>query len=879
MDEPDQADAVDPHLFIKPRHQLRRMVSNVLHSSEDLYKRRNASGYLRASQIYTPESHIITDDLYDMDDDVSGSISSDHQQSDPIGYAEFLLRALKPPVSPRRPLVQITTSNGHRSSSQLNFFVDQSDRDCTSFVSPMTGIESPIKRRPKPRERNHSMTSEARFLRNPEGDGTLTIPEKSSSSIEETTLRLRSVAQHVDAPEACVLPEAATRLRTEEMILQRRRMSTSKHTTTLSIDINPQVCHELYETVEYNYDLLSLMEQLYIFISVQPIDLIELIPFATLPHNHSDVIHKLEPIPAHTHTIHSLSSQGDSGVNGHGNSPTTVDSLETYQPVELPEEEFFEEEVQPLSYDELGNSNCAPIQPVNSSLQSEKPSFANACQPSSSLQSRTSSPIQSEEALVVDLHATLTPSRMEEPIFSDGFELVDQLNTLRKRALRMTAELSPDSSEELELLSASCGQLRTFLGQLEAHHFRVHSFQFPCSGHLTDSIQESRLTVTWQQTLLATKSWLDALRKAFACSTGIEKLIIEFQQHLNYAESRIRSVFQTPTHPVLSPATNQESDGLIWTEELAESKSCDENWEVESLSRVPTALRLLRVIRFRLSEWYSHLNLLLLNSDTTNVLSAIATLNPRENSTELSATASLSVSTEGLSKLMQLRSRVGRLFDDAERLLTEWSIRDRHTQPTHTGDQGGAAVKVTSPTRCFSGRSNQFRCNPKAWRGADDRSRLQGPVVAGASVVSNNVNNSTRKPNSETSESVNYSDTDDNIEELVSVTSRSSVSSVSDASEELLNFEQATDTSWASEGSARSLAPSDNTSCTLSGTLHTHSHQTTHLSVPQPIDQSSPLHRPIMTNQLHLTSSRQDAIQIFHRDTNRSQSEEFCFTS
>ncbi|KAF8570460.1 hypothetical protein P879_00241 [Paragonimus westermani] len=877
MGEPHQADAVDPHLFIKPRRQLRRMVSDVLHSSEDLYNRRNARGYLRASQLCTPESHIVTYDLYDMDDDVSGSISSDHQQSDPTGYAEFLLRALKPPVSPRRPLVQITTSDGHRSSSQLNLFVDQSDHDGTSSVSPMRGIESPIIRRPKPRKRNHSLTSEAWLLRNPEGNGTLTIPEKTSPNLEETTLGLTSVAQHVDAPEACVLSETATRLRTQKMILQRGRMSTPKHTTTLSIGANPQMRHELYETVEYNYDLLSLMEQLYIFICVQPVDLTELILYATLPRNHLNVIHKLEAIPPHTHKIHSLSSQEDSVVDGHGNSPTTVDSLETYQPAELPEEEFFEEEVQPLSYDELGNSNCAPIQPVNSSLQSEQPSFADVCQPPSSLQSRTSSPIQSKEALVVDLHATFTPSRMEEPIFCDGFELVDQLNKLRKRALRMTAELSPDSSEEPELLSASCDQLRTFLGQLEAHHFRVHSFPFPCSGHSTDSIQESRLTVTWHQTILATKSWLDALRRAFACSTGIEKLIIEFQQHLNYAESRIRSVLQTPTHPVLSAATNQESDGLIWTDDLAESKSCDENREVESLSRVPTALRLLRVIRFRLSEWYSHLNLLLLNSETTNVLSAIAALNPTENSTELSAIASLSVSTDWLSKLMQLRSRVGTLFDDAERLLTEWSIRDRHTQPTHTDDRGGASVKVTSPTRCFS-RSNRFRCNPKVWRGADDRSRRQGPVVAGASVLSNNVNNSIRKPNLETPQSVNYSDTDDNIEELVSVTSRSSASPVSDASEELLNFEQATDTSWTSEGIARSLAPSDNTSCTLSGALHTHSHQTTLLSVPQPIDQSSPLHRPIVTNQLHLTSSRQEAIQIFHRDTNRSQSEEFCST-
>ncbi|KAF7258164.1 hypothetical protein EG68_04891 [Paragonimus skrjabini miyazakii] len=872
MSEPDQADAVDPHLFIKPRRQLRRDVGDLLYSPEDLSKQKNANEYLTASQICIPESHSVTDDLYDMDDDVSGSTSSDHQQSDPIGYAEFLVRALKPPISPRRPLVQITTSNGHRSSSQLNLSVDQSDRDGTSSVSPISGLESPTIRRPKPRKRNHSMTSEAPLLRNPEEDGPLTILDKVSSNIEEITLRLGSVARHVDAPEACVLPEVVTRLRTEDIVIHGERLRTPEHTTTLSIDPIPQVLHELYETVEYGYDFLSSMEQLHIFICVQPVYLVEFVVCTAHPYGHSKVIHKLEPIPSHTHINHPLFSQEESAVDRHRNSPTTVDSLDMYQPVELPEEEFFEEEVQPLSYDELGNSNCAPVQPVNSSSQSEQPSFTDVCQPSGPLQSRTSSPIQSKEACLVDLHATLTPNRMEKPVFCVNFELVDQLNTLRKQALRMTAELSPNSPGEPELLSASCEQLRTFLGQLEAHHFRVHSSPFPCSGHFTNSIQENRVTTAWQQTLLATKSWLDALRSAFACSTGIEKLITEFQQHLNYAESRIRSVFQTSTHPVLSSVTHFESNGAIWTDELAEDTSCDDSREVESLSHVPTALRLLRVIRFRLSEWYSHLNLLLLTSDTTNVLSAIATLNSKENNTQLSASGSLSVSTEWLPKLKQLRSRIGTLFDDAERLLTEWSIRDRRTR-SHTGGLGRTAIKVTSPTRRFSRWSN-----PKVWRGAEDRSRLHGPVLTGASVLSTNVNNSTRRPDLETPEAVNYSDTDDNIEELVSVTSRSSVSPVSDASEELLNFDRATDTSWASEGTARSLAPSDNTSCTLSGTLNTHSHQTTLLNIPQSIDQFSQLHGPTAINQLHLTSSRQEAIQILHQGANRSQNEEFCST-
>ncbi|KAF5404609.1 hypothetical protein PHET_02030 [Paragonimus heterotremus] len=873
MSELDQADAADPHLFIKPRRQLCRIVGDVLYSPEDLSKQRNANEYLTASQICIPESHSVTDDLYDMDDDVGGSISSDHQQSDPIGYAEFLLRALKPPISPRRTSVQITTSNGHRSSSQLNLSVDQSDREGTSSVSSIEGLESPTIRRPKPRKRNNSMTSEAPLLRHPEGDGPVTILDKVSSNREEIILRLRSVAGHVDDPEAYVLPEVVTSLRTQEIVIHGEQLSTPEHTTTLSIDPISQVYHELYENVEYSYDFISSMEQLQIFICVQPVYLIELVLCTTLPYGHSEVIHKLEPIPPHIHINYPLSSQGESAMDGHGNSPTTVNSLDMYQPVELPEEEFFEEEeVQPLSYDELGNSNCALVQPVDSFSQFEQPSFTDVCQPSSPLQSRTSSPIQSKGAYMVEFHATLTSSRMEEPIVCDSFELLDQLNTLRKQALRMTAELSPDSSGEPELLSASCDQFRTFLGQLEAHHFRVHSFPFPCSGQSTNSIQEIRVTMTWQQTLLATKSWLDALRKAFACSTGIEKLITEFQQHLNYAESRIRSVLQTTTHSVLSPATHCEFGGLIWTDKLAEDTSCDDSREVESLSHVPTALRLLRVIRFRLSEWYSHLNLLLLTSDTTNVLSAVATLNSGENSIELSTTGSLSMSTEWLPKLMQLRSCIGTLFDDAERLLTEWNIRDRRTR-SHTGGLGRTAIKVTSPTRRFSRWHN-----PKMWRGADDRSRLHGLVPAGASVLSTNVNNFTRRPDLDMPEAVNYSDTDDNIEELVSVTSRSSVSPVSDASEELLNFDRATDTSWASEGTARSLAPSDNTSCTLSGTLNTHSHQTTLLNIPQSIDQFSQLHGHTATNQLHLTSSHQEALQILHQGTNRSQNEEFCST-
>ncbi|TPP59518.1 hypothetical protein FGIG_05176 [Fasciola gigantica] len=223
----------------------------------------------------------------------------------------------------------------------------------------------------------------------------------------------------------------------------------------------------------------------------------------------------------------------------------------------------------------------------------------------------------------------------------------------------------------------------------------------------------------------------------------------------------------------------------------------------DETSQVPTALRLVRVIRFRLSGWFAHVNLLLLITDSTQVLS---TLTRVQSGRLVSSRLTTDITTQ--TRLKQLRASVGRLVDEAERLLTAWSAHRSHSSiplaVTHTS--GNSVVTLVA--------SDDMDLDARSRLSVFD---VQCPEDQNAS--------GPRLKQFRDQDSYLSSDTDENVEELVSVTSRSSVSLESDESDHLVNYDKGVDISWASEMTAHSVAPSDNTSCGLTATLSQHSVQ------------------------------------------------------
>ncbi|KER32626.1 hypothetical protein T265_12766, partial [Opisthorchis viverrini] len=780
---------------IKPRRQRHRSITVAIKPHTDV----EPSARDVAPEVVVEETRSLDEGL--ADDDEGHSVSSEPQKSEPLGYFESLSWAMKPPISPRRVFTQAIISSRSRSSSRPNLLIDYPSVLISSEPSGVLPSHTP-----KPRKRYQPPLTEPFNTKGDEPSSTMDskvdLWSHITDGLEFTEHRVESEGD--GAPSSELYPKPTVRSRVKNtpstlVPLNERTVVTCDSLEFDSVEKNNRKSF-VYETRQQlvceEHSSFEICFDPFHFLGLSSTAIYYLIYRA----QYYCTIQTFEPTMSLSHTCY-LSEQPVCTVLSPAENSWPFESMRQHHSLDeyLPDHELFEEEeTQSLCCDDIGNDSCIQIQaPAVYEPEQLQPTDYNRCPGTKRLPHFKDSTSERTGGREWSHQTSTISTQVSEE------ELVRQLRALCAQANRRATELIAITVDEPEFLSASCDQLRTFLGQLEAYNFRVHTLSSLNSAR-SAADEKPLISGEWTRTLKATRTWLCELQKAFATSKGLEQLISEFQQHMKETELSV--------HPTRysSTSTTSLARGFDHEREHIRNKF---NRREEGLPHVPTTVRLLRVIRFRLSEWLAHFNLLLLTPETLEVLPAIAALNPLPQTDEMIG-----------SQLVCLRSCFGGLLDDAERLLAQWSVRCR--QHLGVGRNKEREQELTPTVFSTPRRTGCDSLDTSFERPLASEVRHRYVSTAG----------STQLFHRGDPDSMMTSDTDDNIEELVSVTSRSSVSPVSDASEDLINLEQATDTSWASELTpTRSLARSDHTLRGMSRGQNIYSRHSTPLLRIEPI--------------------------------------------
>ncbi|CAL8086749.1 unnamed protein product [Calicophoron daubneyi] len=803
---------------MKPRCQRVKTLAGTFESWMDSPSHPSTSQAALSPRVMVEEVQSVTEDLYDGDDDGSGSLLSDQQQSDPVDYNEFSARALKPPVFPRRPLGQHAHGPRSRSHTRAN---EPSDQwiSATPTLSSVDDNECKI-RVPKPRKRYGST---ANLVSSASGDE----PEQ----VDSAATPLPVTPDHEDLK---MKSEQATKsgriAQTSELNSGDKEDLSAEGSGNLDLDsaraikVSPitYVSRAQFLVQEQFTVLIFLDEWISLSVFIIPTELnmtnfhepLPLSPCLYTKYFFKPVSFVFHIVPPDLRCESNLISDqliptSNEVALVHSTESESVNEL-TDEPMYSEAEAAFKENSATWNAPSFSSVSLHEI-PQKQSITFDDLEVTGECNAFNSTQlTSTDSGLDFNFSRGVSANNLNTQPQFDnaekaapDPMVrsstrqdKENWEIIEQLYVMRDQSDRKVKELHSQLFDGPEMLAASCDHFRTFIGQLEALNFRVNSALSRWSlssrpsnegrkiGARDRTAQE--LSTVWNDTLESGGNWLRLLQEAFVNSKGLAALIAESQRHLHFAEARIRQVIDQNVRSRRAKIVKKSREGS--SDSTNTSTLNEEPPEAEEFSHVPTALRLLRVIRFRLSGWFAHTNLLLMTGESTDILSILSARKhariSESGDSALGREPSTSENDIGL-RMKQLRSTIGGLIDDAERLLTEWSMRDRNTQ-----------------------------------RSSSDH--LFNPLYTSSSSMSSEQAHISRLPRLKENDVLGSSDTEDNIEESVSVTSRSSMSSVSDALDDVVK-EQAADVSWASESTARSLPQSDNTSCGLSMTLNTYS--------------------------------------------------------
>ncbi|KAG5449368.1 hypothetical protein CSKR_200944 [Clonorchis sinensis] len=809
---------------IKPRRQRHQSITVAIKPYTDV----QPSMADVSPEVVVEETRSLDEGL--ADDDEGRSVSSEPQKSEPLGYFESLSWAMKPPISPRRPFTQAIISSRSRSSSRLNLLIDYPSVLISSEPSDVLPPHTP-----KPRKRCQPPLTEPFNTKGDEPsimDSKVELWSHITDGLEFTESEHRVESEGDGAP-----PTHASELYPKPAVRSRLKNIPS---SLVPLNEDPVVTYDSleFDSVEKNHRKSFLYQAKQQPVSEEHSSFeICFDPFHFLGFSSTAIyylicraqnyctIQTFEPTMSLSHTCY-LSEQPVCTVLSPAENSWPFESMRQHHSLDeyLPDHELFEEEeIQSLCCDDIGNDSCIQIQaPAVYEAEQLQPMDYNQYHGTKRLPHFKDSTSERTGGRELSHQTSTISTQLSEE------ELMRQLQALCAQANRRATELLTITVDEPEFLSASCDQLRTFLGQLEAYNFRVHALNSLNSAR-SAADEESLINSEWTKTLKAARTWLCELQKAFATSKGLEQLVSEFQQHMKETE--------LSEHPA----------GYSSTSTTSLTRGFDREWEhlrnrfnrrEEGLPHVPTTIRLLRVIRFRLSGWLAHINLLLLTPETLEVLPAIAALNPLPQTDEMIE-----------SRLFWLRSCFGGLLDNAERLLAQWSFRCRQNLRVCRNEEREQELTPTA----FS--------TPR-WTGCDPLdTSFERSLVSEVRHRYVSTAGSTQLFHNGEPDSLMTSDTDDNIEELVSVTSRSSVSPVSDASEDLINLEQATDTSWASELTpTRSLARSDHTLCGMSRGQNIYSRHSTPLLRIEPIPTTRQVPSGMSREPVNLDDFRNDQV-------------------
>lgn len=160
-------DAITTPVVMKPRCQRAR--STLKLTAATMHSGKTGSSCQTLDQIDKPripnkKANSVTEDLDDLDDEVSGSLNSDGPlKSDPVVYFTGPVHSLKPPASPRRALNANSKPKQHRrsrSSSRNGLGFDRvKELDSQAVMSVDDSVKTiNSSNAPKPRKRHQSIT-------------------------------------------------------------------------------------------------------------------------------------------------------------------------------------------------------------------------------------------------------------------------------------------------------------------------------------------------------------------------------------------------------------------------------------------------------------------------------------------------------------------------------------------------------------------------------------------------------------------------------------------------------------------------------------------------------------------------------------------------
>ncbi|TGZ67148.1 hypothetical protein CRM22_004942 [Opisthorchis felineus] len=729
-DESRPEEASSSRRIIKPRRQRHQSITAAIKP----YTEVEPSVPDFAPEVLLEETRSLDEGL--ADDDEGRSVSSEPQKSEPLGYFESLSWAMKPPISPRRPLTQPTISSRSRSSSRLNLLIDYPSVLISSEPSGVLPSHTP-----KPRKRCQPPLKE---LFNTKGDEPSIMDSKVDLwSYVTDGLEFTESGHRVESEGDGAPPTHTSELHPKPAVRARLKNTSS---SLVPLNEGPVVTYDslAFDSVEKNHRKSFAYQTNQQLVSEEHscsceiwFDSCHFLGFSStaiyyLIYRTQSycTIQTFEPTMSLSHTCY-LSDQPVCTVLSPAENSWPFESMRQHHSLDeyLPDHELFEEEeTQSLCCDDIGNDSCIQIQaPAVYEAEQLQPTDYNRYPGTKRLphfKDPTSERIGGRE--LSHQTSTISTQLSEE-------ELLRQLRALCAQANRRATELIAITADEPEFLSASCDQLRTFLGQLEAYNFRVHALNSLNSARSAAG-EEPLINNEWTKTLKTARTWLCELQKAFATSKGLEQLVSEFQQHMKETEFSV--------YPTRYSSTSTTSLVRGFDNEREHIRN-QFNRREEDLPHVPTTIRLLRVIRFRLSGWLAHFNLLLLTPETLEVLPAIAALNPLPPTDELIG-----------SRLVWLRSCFSGFLDNAERLLAQWSVRCR--QNLRVGRNEEREQELT-PT-VFS--------TPR-WTGCDPLdTSFERSLVSEVRHRYVSTAGSTQLFHNGEPDSMMTSDTDDNIEEL-----------------------------------------------------------------------------------------------------------------
>lgn len=129
-----------------------------------------------------------------------------------------------------------------------------------------------------------------------------------------------------------------------------------------------------------------------------------------------------------------------------------------------------------------------------------------------------------------------------------SLDLVTQLRQARDKVQRKMDELlTRHPMDEPVVLSASCEQLRTFLGQLEAYNFRVGAFRARsqsanCSKSLNGTdrdIDLNQLETIWSSVVQQAETWFSTLQKVCKFILNTLRCLVVHMRMKNRSSSKI----------------------------------------------------------------------------------------------------------------------------------------------------------------------------------------------------------------------------------------------------------------------------------------------------------------------------------------------------